>query len=210
MRLSNSIKPLISKSRSKASVKNILKSQSGPIKLNVGCGTDYKEGWINIDNNSDDNIEKLDLNWDLRDPLPFADNSVDFIFNEHFFEHLTVEEGQSAMKDMLRILKPGGVMRIAMPDLESVVDHYLNVPLSEDQVIKDHHLSFVKTRAEWMNMSFRWWGHKWLYDWEELSRRLSEAGFKKHKRCMIYKSSHKALRNLEIRQGSILIAEATK
>jgi len=92
--------------------------QKGNIKLHLGCGTIYKEGWINIDNNSDKNIQKLDLDWDLRNSLPFPDNSVDFIFNEHFLEHLTVEEGIQAIKDFFRVLKPGGTMRIAMPDLE--------------------------------------------------------------------------------------------
>lgn len=177
--------------------------------LNVGCGTDYKKGWINIDNNSDDNIEKLDLNWDLRNPLPFPDNSADFIFNEHFFEHLTVSEGQTAMRDLKRVLKPGGVMRIAMPDLEVVVNNYLHVPLDKDPVIKEFNID-AKTRAEWMNMSFRWWGHQWLYDWEELQRRLKEAGFTKMKRCKLRESKHKELRNLEIRDGSLLIAEVEK
>ena len=188
----------------------LLKKQKGAVKLNVGCGTDYKKGWINIDNNSDNNIKKLDLNWDMRKPLPFPDNSVDFVFNEHFFEHLTPDEGRASMQDLMRVLKPGGVMRIAMPDLESVVDHYLHVPLDQDQVVKDFKLDFIKTRAEWMNISFRWWGHQWLYDWEELTRRLDEAGYTKVKRQKLRESKHPELRGLEIRDGSILIAEVIK
>lgn len=180
------------------------------IKLNLGCGTDYKDGWINIDNNSDNNIEHLDLHWDLLKPLPFADGSVDFIFNEHFFEHFTVEEAQKVMKDTLRVLKPGGVMRIAMPDLKMVVDHYLHVPVAKDPIIKRFKFDQVKTPAEWINMSFRWWGHKWLYDWEELERRLREAGFTHITQCKLKKSEHPELRNLEIRDESFLIAEVTK
>jgi predicted SAM-dependent methyltransferase len=84
---------------------------SKTVKLNIGCGTDYKKGWLNIDNNSDDNIEKLDLNWDLREKLPFDDESVDFVFSEHFFEHLTPEEGKKTINDLMDLLKPGGVMR---------------------------------------------------------------------------------------------------
>ena len=96
------------------------------LKINIGCGTDYKKGWINIDNNSDHNIERLDLNWDMRSPLPFKANSVDFVYNEHFFEHLTVADGQAVMKDIMRVLKLGGVMRIAMPDLKEAVGAYYN------------------------------------------------------------------------------------
>lgn len=193
-------------------VKSILSKRKGKVKLNVGCGTDYKEGWINIDNNSDNNIKKLDLNWDLRNPLPFKDNSVDYIFNEHFIEHLTVEEGQVAIKDAMRVLKPGGVMRIATPDLEVTVDKYLNLPLNKDPTIKTFRMDFIKTRAERINMAFRYWGHKWLYDWEELERRLSEAGCNKDKiqRCKLKDSNLRELRNLETREESKLIAEVTK
>jgi predicted SAM-dependent methyltransferase len=187
-----------------------LKKDNKLIKLNLGCGTDYKEGWLNIDNNSDNNIDRLDLNWDLRNPLPYKPNSVDYIFNEHFFEHLTPSEALTSMKDCRRVLKSGGIMRIAMPDLEQIVDAYLNVPLSEDPVIKRHGFTFIKTKAEWMNMSFREWGHKWIYDFEELERRLKEAGFKSIKRYEAGKSTTLELRNLETRPESYLVVEATK
>jgi len=189
---------------------SLLASRKGPIKLNIGSGTDYKRGWINIDNNSDDNIEKLDLNWDLRYPLPFPDNSVDFIFNEHFVEHLTVEEARAILADLKRVLKAGGVLRIAMPDLAMVVDQYMNVDLADDPVIKRFKMDFIQTKAERINMSFRWWGHKWLYDWEELDRRLRESGFVNTRQGQHGKSRYKELCKLETRDESVLIAEATK
>jgi predicted SAM-dependent methyltransferase len=172
--------------------------------------TDYKSGWINVDNNSDHNIDQLDVNWDMRKPLPIDDNTVDFIFNEHFVEHLTPEEARVVLTDLMRVLKPGGIMRIAMPDLASVVNDYLNVPLNKDPVIKDHGLGFIQTKAEWMNMSFRWWGHKWLYDWDELVRRFNEIGYSKLTRAKLRQSKYKELKKLEVRDGSILIAEVEK
>jgi predicted SAM-dependent methyltransferase len=191
-------------------VKSLLVSIEGPVKLNIGCGTDYKKGWINIDNNSDNNIEKLDLNWDLRNSLPFANNSVDFVFNEHFIEHLTIEEGQTVIKDLMRVLKPGGVMRIAMPDLRIAVNDYLNLPLEKDPVIKRFDLDFIKTRAERINMAFRGWGHQWLYDAEELTRRLKEAGCENIKQCRLGHSKYASLQNLETRHESTLIMEVIK
>lgn len=189
-----------------------LLDREGPIMLNIGCGTDYKDGWINVDNNSDHNIEKLDLNWDMRKPLPFPDKSVDYIFNEHFFEHLTVEEMKPVVRDLMRVLKPGGVLRIAMPDLEYSIKMYQDKDWRKNPFLKKFGLEFVETRAEMLNMHFRWWGHKWLYDWEELERRLQEAGCKKSQieRAKISKSKHKELRDLEIRGESYLIAEITK
>lgn len=194
----------------KKRIERLLRQYPDKIMLNLGCGTDYKEGWINIDNNSDNNIIRLDLNWDLRRPLPFKENSVDYIFNEHFIEHLTVEEGQRAIKDAMRVLRRGGVLRMATPDLEVTVDKYLNLPLSKDKTLKKFNLDFIQTRAERINIGFRWWGHKWIYDWEELDRRLREAGCTDFIRGKLCKSKHKELRNLETRKESTLIAEVTK
>lgn len=190
--------------------KKHVKTRQEKTKLNIGCGTDYKEGWVNIDNNSDKNITQLDLNWDLRNPLPFDDNSVDFIFNEHFIEHLSVEESRKSLSDFMRVLKPGGVMRIAMPDMVDVIDLYRDKNWRNRPVIKNHGLDFVQTRAELVNMSFSWWGHKWLYDWEELSRRLKEVGCGSFSRCQTGESKYKELINLETREGSTLVAEIIK
>ncbi len=195
-----------------AQVRRLMKKNPKGVMLNVGCGTDYKDGWINIDNNMDQNIEddRLDLNWDLRNPLPMKDNSVDFIFNEHLVEHLTVPEAEIMLKDFKRVLKPGGVMRIAMPDLETAIEHYLNLPLDKDPVIKRFNLDYIKTRAERINMAFRAWGHMWLYDAEELRRRLTDVGFTKIVQCKFGKSKHPELCKLETRDESILIMEVTK
>jgi predicted SAM-dependent methyltransferase len=180
------------------------------IKLHLGCGTIYKEGWVNIDNNSDNNVKWLDINHDLRYPLPFEDNSVDFIFNEHFLEHLTIEEGVNALKDFYRVLKPSGVLRVAMPDLEEIIKQYLDPNWKKQEWIKVYNMGFVQTKAELININFRWWGHQHLYDAEELERRLRESGFENIKSCKLRKSEITELNNLETRDESTLIAEATK
>ena len=154
----------------------------------------------------------MDINWDLSISIPFENNSVDFIFNEHFLEHLTVEEGQVFLKDCKRVLKDGGVLRISMPDLETTVKDYFNPNWKEDKkaYYKKFGLEFIKTKAEKININFRSWGHKWLYDKEELERRLKEAGFKNIKFCELKESDYPELRNLETRNESTLIAEVVK
>lgn len=191
-------------------IKKFIKKRRGLTMLNIGCGTDYKKGWINIDNNSDNNIKKLDINWDLRKPIPIADNTVDFIFNEHFIEHLTVKEAQIALEEFKRILKKDGVMRIAMPNLEDAIANYLDSEWRSKAFVKRFNLGFVKTNAELLNMNFSWWGHKWLYNWEELERRLEEADFKHIKKRTQNNSSYAELCNLETREESTLIAEVSK
>lgn len=185
--------------------------RSEPVKLNVGCGTDYKPGWINIDNNSDCNIQKLDLHWDLRFYLPFPSESVDFIFNEHFLEHLSVEDGKAAISEFLRVLKPGGVLRIAMPNFAETMAAYGDKNWKEAPVFRTFHLEFVQTPAEWMNICFRWWGHQWLYDWQELERRIREVSNSVQiTQCSLRESLYSELCNLETRAESTLIAEVRK
>lgn len=181
-----------------------------PIKLHVACGTNYIKDWINIDNNSDKNIHDLDVNWDLRIPLPTKDNTVDFVYNEHFLEHLTVSEGQKVLKEFLRVLKPGGVLRIAMPDLKTAVDRYYNPNWKSEPMIKKFRLEYIQTRAEMINTSFHSWGHKWLYDIEEINRRLKEAGFSDIESCKLRHSRHLVFQNIESRDESNLIVESTK
>ena len=100
-----------------------------------------------------------------------------------------------------------------MPDLEVCVRDYLNKNhLTENKAgLKEAGLDFIKTNAEAINIAFRWWGHQWLYDWEELERRLKDIGCVEIEKCKLNESKHPELRNLETRgEGSNLIAEVVK
>lgn len=193
--------------------KFLLEQGVNNVKLHIGCGRKYKKGWVNIDNNSYGNIDKLDLNYDLRNPLPFPDNWADFIFNEHFLEHLTAEEGAIFIKECVRVLKPGGVLRIAMPNLENMIKKfYCNENWKEDnaEIFRQYKLDFIKTKAEYLNINFRRWGHQWLYDKEELSRRLKEVGCDNFYFCEVFKSNYPELNDIETRKSSTLVVEVIK
>jgi len=174
------------------------------LKLNIGCGSVYLEGWVNIDIES----ETADLIHDMRNPLPYHDNSIDFIYNEHFIEHLSVDEGVGVMKEFHRVLKPRGVLRIATPDLRRVLFRYFFFWRRQEWIRKWHRE--LETRAEMINKSFYSWEHRYLYDTEELKRRLEEAGFTRLSRKSFRKSGHAELRGLETRKDSKLIMEAVK
>jgi predicted SAM-dependent methyltransferase len=64
--------------------------------------------------------ENYDKQIDISKPLPFDNNSIDFIFLEHGLEHITQIEGIDFLKECYRILKINGVMRIAFPDIEKI------------------------------------------------------------------------------------------
>lgn len=211
----NSIKNLYNSLEKKYAFNKIsrnIKPQS-KIKLHIGCGTIYKKNWINIDNNSDNNINKLDLNWDLTKDLPFPNDSVDFIYNEHFIEHLTYLQGQKFLKNIFNLLKNGGVIRIACPDLKQVIEGYYFDNWRKQDWVTTFGFQWIKSRCEMVNICLNKypWGHQYVYDREDMIRALIEAGFKKTniKEKKIGKSTFKELVNLESRKDS-MIFEITK
>jgi predicted SAM-dependent methyltransferase len=147
------------------------------LKLNIGCGDNPKSGWINIDLLS----PRGDLALDMREPLPFADNSVAIVYSEHFFEHLDYPgDAQRFLKECRRVLKPGGVFSVGVPDTQWPLEAYTGpdergyFPLAK----AEWHPGWCKTRLAQINYHFRQDGeHRFAYDLETLSHVLSEAGF---------------------------------
>src|SRR3974377_266200 len=72
------------------------------LKLNVGCGGNYKEGWVNIDLS-----QKVDLALDMREPVPLSDGSASLIYSEHFFEYLQYpRDAKQFLSESYRLLEP--------------------------------------------------------------------------------------------------------
>src|SRR5579871_5250044 len=98
--------------------------------LHIG-GTEARDGWKIL------NIEPgpyVDFVGDCR-PLPhFADNSVDRIYPSHVYEHVGTDELHSALKEALRVLVPGGLFQISVPNLEVVA----RVILDPKSTWRDH------------------------------------------------------------------------
>lgn len=174
------------------------------IKLNIGCGSVKFTNWINIDMEPN-----ADLILDIRKGLPFEDNSVDFIYNEHFIEHLTSEEGKNAVEEFYRTLKNGGVLRIATPDLDYVIKKYTKDWKNQDWLSWPS-FKFIDTRGQMINISFREWGHKYLYNEEDLTFLLKKSGFKNIRKQNLNESNYSEVSGRETRKDSKLILEAEK
>jgi len=85
------------------------------VRVHLGPGQDhYKIGWINVDANI--LTARIDVWADLRNKLPFRDNSVDAFYSHHVIEHLPDGALPFHFRDMYRCLKPGGVVRIGGPN----------------------------------------------------------------------------------------------
>jgi predicted SAM-dependent methyltransferase len=94
----------------------------GRAMLNVGCGNRYHPQWTNIDHIA---VSEAVIAHDITSGLPFADNSFDVVYHSHVLEHLQPEAAQSLLKECYRVLKPNGIVRVLVPDLEFSATLYL-------------------------------------------------------------------------------------
>lgn len=179
-------------------------SKDKPRRLHVGCGKNHFSDWINAD--IDPRAELIIF---IEKKLPFPDASLERIYSEHVLEHVPYETGGFFLRQAYRTLKPGGIIRIAMPDLDDLIDGYQKDWRRFDWV-NWKEFAFIKTKAEMINIAFRWWGHQHLYNREELARALNEAGFSAFEFVEHSQSRHDDLRGLETRLDSKLIVEAVK
>lgn len=79
------------------------------MKLNLGCGSNRMDGW-----------ENHDADVDITKPLPWPDNSVEFILAEHVVEHVSGPDALRFFDECYRVLQKGGVLRICVPILQNV------------------------------------------------------------------------------------------
>ncbi|WNC29641.1 methyltransferase domain-containing protein [Thermosynechococcus sp. PKX82] len=97
--------------------------QSQSLKLvNVGCGQTFHPEWLNFDVAPAVAGVKR---WDIRRGLPFKEEEVDAVYSSHVLEHLSCQEAENFLRDAYRVLKPNGVLRIVVPDLEQTTRAYL-------------------------------------------------------------------------------------
>lgn len=104
-------------------VKSILKSSvSSNRYLNLGCGRRYHSSWTNLDLESDN--PKV-ISHDITRGLPFEASSFNAVYHSHVLEHLSPDEGKLLIQECYRVLSPGGVLRVVVPDLERIARLYL-------------------------------------------------------------------------------------
>ena len=105
--------------------------------LNVGCGDHYHPEWTNIDiqPNSSDVIAH-----DIRKGLPFSDSTCDAVYHSHVIEHMPPEGSQHFLRECVRVLKKGGILRVATPDLETIARAYIrtvDMATTRDSLVDD-------------------------------------------------------------------------
>jgi len=96
-------------------------ASNGLAYLNVGCGGHFSGEWNNLDLHGPPEV----TNHDVRKALPFAAEIFDAVYSSHVLEHLDPRQGEFFLREQWRVLKPGGICRIAVPDLEKICRDYL-------------------------------------------------------------------------------------
>ena len=175
--------------------------------INIGCGPNVEAGWVNVDASRGPGI---DVVWDLRQGLPFKDESASAIFGEHVIEHLPREDAQELLKECHRVLQPGGVLRLSTPD----AGKYLRSYAGDGEFLRDPYFGEkIETPLDRVNLMMREAGsHLWVYDAPSLLLALKQAGFSNMQESAFRKSSHAAMSDLDsaAREFESLYVEATK
>ena len=137
---------------------------------------------------------------DLSISLPLYDNAVDFIYSSHFFEHLFKDDAAALLQSCLRALKPGGIIRISIPDLKYAISLYGKGMKRE--MLDDYF--FVEGKGSYLAR------HKYMYDFELLKDALELAGFSNITRCEYQRGKTPNLEDLDVYPKVSLFVEAMK
>jgi predicted SAM-dependent methyltransferase len=179
-------------------------------KLQLGTSRSPLPGWLNTDvvpQSSD--IVYLDAT----QRFPLDDNSFEYAACEHMIEHIEFEAAMSMLRELFRILKPGGRVRITTPDLRVLLGLY-SLEKTSDQ---NEYIGWITSRfgppeqncgAPFViNNAFRSWGHQYLYDRETLEASMRSCGFEDLKCYKPGASVDPNLRGIES-HGAVLANEA--
>jgi predicted SAM-dependent methyltransferase len=139
-------------------------SSSQPLLLNLGSGYSRVIEWINIDLFG----APVDLVWNLKRGIPFPDRSASAVYSEHLFEHLPIDAALALISESVRVLRPNGVFRVAVPDAGSLLRSYAGTDGQEWALSQP-------TRMQAVMMLFYENGHMTMYD-DELLTALCELG----------------------------------
>lgn len=185
-------------------IKTYLANTDSP-KLHIGCGPYRLDGWLNTDVDTRNGAVYLDAT----KPLPFSSNTFDCIFSEHMIEHIPIAAAQRFCSECARILRPGGVLRVATPDMAFLFALWRNdnPDMHEAYILNatKHFRDYpsLANKCATINNFFYNWGHSFIYDEETLSHILLQGGLGDVECVKAGESRHAALEGLEQHGRSI-------
>jgi SAM-dependent methyltransferase len=192
--------------------------------VQYGCGLSAPNGWINYDASPTLKIQKLPIIGRIVSPklnvlfpnnVKFGDitkglpdileNSCDGVYCSHVLEHLSLYDIRMALLNTYKILKPNGIFRCVVPDIELIARKYLN---SLDSGKKDASIIFIKETL--LGLEERKTGikgiataalgnshHLWMWDHHSLAEELTKVGFKSVRKCIFNDSEDIKFKDVE-------------
>jgi len=185
-------------------------------RLNLGAGTTIIPGWTNLDGSWNARLGKhprlrqllgavgliprsvAATRWpgklvhhDVRRPLRFESASVGAVYSSHMLEHLYRVDAERLLAEIFRVLVPGGVVRLVVPDLRAIVERYVarstaaarvgGEPaaelLNEELLLRERAPRSGSVVYRLYSALLDFHSHKWMYDGESLAALVAQAGF---------------------------------
>jgi predicted SAM-dependent methyltransferase len=151
--------------------------------LDVGCGPNTHQGFINLDYLWHPGV---DVCWDIRRGLPFADGSLQGVFSEHCLEHFPLADGIGLLREIRRVLTPRGIARLVVPDGELYLRTYARqlagapgdrFPYQEQDAAGALWTPMVSVNRIFYQDRESLFGHRTIFDFQLLRAALFQAGF---------------------------------
>jgi SAM-dependent methyltransferase len=184
-------------------------ARSEGLKLHLGSGPRAVPGWENVDKSLTPlltrkpavravmrrvgliNDLQAQTSWppevkrmNVSATWPWPDGSASAVFSSHMVEHLEADEVRHVLSEAFRVLRSGGIMRLALPDLELAAQKYLQDKASGNGSAADAFVTYLYLRPEVhgsgvhrMLVRFLHRPHLWMYDFDSLAKRVRDAGF---------------------------------
>lgn len=192
--------------------------------VQYGCGLSAPEGWVNFDASPTLRLQKTPVlgmlvkrrlkavfpdlvrYGDITKGLPgIRDNSCDAVYCSHVLEHLSLEDFHKALDNTYRMLKPGGIFRLVMPDLEKCVEFYTqalakgerdaSVRFMENTILgTEQRPRGLKAIAETVFGNAR---HLWMWDHQGVIEELEKTGFSSVRKCGYHDSQEEMFQLVE-------------
>jgi predicted SAM-dependent methyltransferase len=141
------------------------------LKVQLGSGHKTLAGWINIDGNP--TVSKA-LYYDIRNKLPFPNESVNILFASNVLEHFYPDELEKILLEIYRVTANNSVIRIIVPSLEKSIIAYTN---DDSKFFGDYPRSYKSIGGRFVNLIFTDAQHKIAFDFGFMSELLVKAGF---------------------------------
>jgi predicted SAM-dependent methyltransferase len=181
-------------------------TEAGIKRLNWGCGASGEPGWINSDRKTG---PRIDLPCDIRDGLPLPSDSIDYVVSVHALQEIPYQEVVTVLGELRRVLKPGGVLRLVLPDLERAIAAYQRGD-REYFLIPDEDAASLSAK---LALQVTWYSYsRMLFTRDFIHELLAKAGFETVVDCAYRQSSgpHTGIVELDNREPESLFVEAIK